>query len=59
MNMEAYNEAMALIQKIDDDAYRAAAIEAVINIRVRNELGYPHPSGDLAMRLRREAMEAA
>jgi hypothetical protein len=44
---EAYDDAIALIQKIDDIDYRAAAIEAIIDVRVRRELGYPHPSGDL------------
>jgi hypothetical protein len=57
--MEAYQEAMALIQKIDDDAYRAACVEAIIDIRVHRELGYPDPGGELAMSLRRKAMEAA
>jgi hypothetical protein len=56
---EAYEDALSLVQKIRDEQYRAAAIEAIIDIGVRRELGYPHPSGDLAMRLRREAMAKA
>jgi hypothetical protein len=51
----AYDEAMYLIQQIEDEGYRAAAVDSLVNIRVRRELGYDHPSGDLAMRLRREA----
>jgi hypothetical protein len=53
-----YKDAMALVQKIDDDDYRAAAVESLITVRVRRELGFDHPSGDLAMRLRREAKAA-
>jgi hypothetical protein len=54
---DAYNEALYLVQQIEDDAYRAAATESLIGVRVRRELGYDHPSGDLAMSLRREALK--
>jgi hypothetical protein len=53
---DAYDDALYLVQQIDDDGYRAAAVESLIGVRVRRELGYDHPSGDLAMSLRREAM---
>jgi hypothetical protein len=50
-----YKAAIRLIRQITDDEYRQEASNAVIALRVRRELGYDHPSGDLAMRLRKEA----
>jgi hypothetical protein len=59
MQTKPYNAALALIRQIDDDGYRRAATEAIILERVRREKGFSDPAGELAMRLRLEAMELA
>jgi hypothetical protein len=55
--MKAYDSALALIQQIEDDDFRGAAIEAVIVQRVRRETGSNDPAGALAMTLRRSAFQ--
>jgi hypothetical protein len=52
---KTYNAAVEMVKAIEDEAYRDAAIDAVIEVRVLRELGYKHPSGELAMKLRRQA----
>ena len=52
----AYDAALALIRQIGDDEYRATAIEGLILARVRRDIGRNDPAGELAMRLRREAL---
>lgn len=54
---ESYEAAIAVIQKIDDEEYRTAAIEGAVAIRVKRERGHTDLGGPLAMRLRREAQE--
>jgi hypothetical protein len=44
--------------QIEDPDYRQAVIEALIRARVRREQGLDDPGGQLAMRLRREAVAA-
>jgi hypothetical protein len=53
-----YDQAIAMLKQVEDAAYRAALIDTLIAARVKRELGFDHPSGDLAMRLRREAKAA-
>jgi hypothetical protein len=47
-----------MLWQIEDSAYRTALVETLIAARVKRDLGYEHPSGDLAMQLRREAKTA-
>jgi hypothetical protein len=53
-----YDQAMQMVQQIWDKDYRAALVETLIAARVKRELGYDHPSGDLAMQLRHQAKPA-
>jgi hypothetical protein len=56
--LNEYDQAIQMVQQITDTDYRAALVEALIVTRVKRDLGYEHPSGDLAMQLRREAKAA-
>jgi hypothetical protein len=58
MNRE-YDQALHLVQQIEDDDFRTAARDAIIKRRVHSELGYDDPSCALSMQLRREAMAKA
>jgi hypothetical protein len=49
-----YRDALSAISKIADPEYRAAAIDGVINTRLRREKSYPDSA--LGMKLRREAL---
>jgi hypothetical protein len=46
--LNEYDQALQLLKQIDDAAYRAVLIETLSAARVKRELGYEHPSGDLA-----------
>ena len=56
--LNEYDQAIQMLRQIEDNAYRAALVETLIAARVKRDLGYEHPSGDLAMQLRREAKAA-
>jgi hypothetical protein len=56
--LNEYDQAVQMVRQIEDQDYRAALVETLIAARVKRELGYEHPSGDLAMQLRREAKAA-
>jgi hypothetical protein len=49
LKLNAYDQAVEMLQQIEDRDYRATLVEALIAARVKRELGYEHPSGDLAM----------
>jgi hypothetical protein len=53
-----YDQAIAMLKQVEDAAYRAALIDTLIAVRVKRDLGYEHPSGDLAMQLRHQAKTA-
>jgi hypothetical protein len=59
LKLNAYDQALQMLQQVEDSAYRAALVETLIAARVKRELGYEHPSGDLALQLRREAAKTA
>jgi hypothetical protein len=56
--LNAYDQALQMIKQITDTDYRAALVETLIAARVKRDLGYEHPSGDLAMQLRHQAKTA-
>jgi hypothetical protein len=58
LKLNEYDQAIYMLKQIECAAYRALLIETLIAARVKRELGYEHPSGDLAMQLRREAKAA-
>jgi hypothetical protein len=47
--LNEYDQAIQMVQQVEDKDYRAALVETMIAVRVKRELGYDHPSGDLAM----------
>jgi hypothetical protein len=49
LKLNEYDQAIYMLKQIECAAYRALLIETLIAARVKRELGYEHPSGDLAM----------
>ena len=47
--LNEYDQAIAMLKQVEDADYRAALVETLIAARVKRDLGYEHPSGDLAM----------
>jgi hypothetical protein len=56
--LSEYDQALQMVLQIEDAAYRTALVETLIAARVKRDLGYEHPSGDLAMQLRHQAKAA-